>query len=222
MEEILASIRRIIEDSDQVEKVQAAEQPAARAPSRSEDMFSGKPWEAAAERSGEDSPVSSATRDRESASGERRSTQAPQLAVLSPQSAADRADARTSFEISDSSVFDSLEAEMEGIPPFAPANEDWAPSKDMPGPSSAGSVAVATQRPDPGSIISEQAGRQVAAAFEELSEAFAASRRKSFDELAAEMLRPMLQDWLDNNLPTLVERMVREEIERVARGGRAR
>ncbi|RUZ12587.1 DUF2497 domain-containing protein, partial [Mesorhizobium sp. M7A.F.Ca.CA.001.09.1.1] len=27
-----------------------------------------------------------------------------------------------------------------------------------------------------------------------------------------------LQDWLDNNLPTLVERLVREEIERVARG----
>jgi cell pole-organizing protein PopZ len=68
-------------------------------------------------------------------------------------------------------------------------------------------------------IISEQAGRQVAAAFGELSEAFAASRRKSFDEMAEEMLRPMLQDWLDNNLPTLVERLVREEIERVARGG---
>jgi cell pole-organizing protein PopZ len=28
----------------------------------------------------------------------------------------------------------------------------------------------------------------------------------------------MLQDWLDNNLPLLVERLVREEIERVARG----
>ncbi|TIO67154.1 MAG: DUF2497 domain-containing protein, partial [Mesorhizobium sp.] len=41
---------------------------------------------------------------------------------------------------------------------------------------------------------------------------------KSFDEMAEEMLRPMLQDWLDNNLPTLVERLVREEIERVARG----
>lgn len=68
-------------------------------------------------------------------------------------------------------------------------------------------------------IISERTGRQVAAAFGELSEAFAASRRRSFDEIAEEMLRPMLQDWLDNNLPTLVERLVREEIERVARGG---
>lgn len=67
-------------------------------------------------------------------------------------------------------------------------------------------------------ILSEQAGRQVAAAFGELSDAFAARSRKSFDEMAEEMLRPMLQDWLDNNLPTLVERLVREEIERVARG----
>lgn len=68
-------------------------------------------------------------------------------------------------------------------------------------------------------IISDHAGRQVAAAFEELSDAFAASRKRSFDEIAEEMMRPMLQDWLDNNLPTLVERLVREEIERVARGG---
>ena len=67
-------------------------------------------------------------------------------------------------------------------------------------------------------IMSEEPGRQVAAAFGELSDAFAASRKKSFDEMAEEMMRPMLQDWLDNNLPLLVERLVREEIERVARG----
>ncbi|BCM20119.1 PopZ family protein [Mesorhizobium sp. J8] len=67
-------------------------------------------------------------------------------------------------------------------------------------------------------IVSEHTGRQVAAAFGELSDAFASRGKKSFDEMAEEMLRPMLQDWLDNNLPTLVERLVREEIERVARG----
>jgi cell pole-organizing protein PopZ len=67
-------------------------------------------------------------------------------------------------------------------------------------------------------ILSEQAGRKVAAAFGELSEAFSSNRRRSFEEIAEEMMRPMLQDWLDNNLPVLVERLVREEIERVARG----
>lgn len=68
-------------------------------------------------------------------------------------------------------------------------------------------------------LVSEKTSRQVAASFGELSDAFAARSKKSLDEMAEEMLRPMLQDWLDNNLPTLVERLVREEIERVARGG---
>ena len=68
------------------------------------------------------------------------------------------------------------------------------------------------------SLISDQAGKQVAAAFGELSDAFAARSKKSLDDMAEDMLRPMLQDWLDNNLPLLVERLVREEIERVARG----
>ena len=72
--------------------------------------------------------------------------------------------------------------------------------------------------PGRGSIISEQAEKQVAAAFGELSDVFAANRRKSFDEMAERMLRPMLQEWLDDNLPGLVEKLVREEIERVARG----
>jgi hypothetical protein len=34
------------------------------------------------------------------------------------------------------------------------------------------------------------------------------------------MMRPMLREWLEENLPGLVERIVRAEIERVARGGR--
>ncbi len=36
--------------------------------------------------------------------------------------------------------------------------------------------------------------------------------------LTREMLRPMLQTWLDDNLPDIVERLVSAEIERVARG----
>jgi hypothetical protein len=32
------------------------------------------------------------------------------------------------------------------------------------------------------------------------------------------MLRPMLKQWLDENLPAIVERLVRAEIQRVARG----
>lgn len=69
-------------------------------------------------------------------------------------------------------------------------------------------------------MLSEATERQVSSAFDDLSFAVRNEQRRSFDEIAQEIMRPLLQDWLDNNLPTLVERLVREEIERVARGGR--
>jgi uncharacterized protein len=43
-------------------------------------------------------------------------------------------------------------------------------------------------------------------------------RPVTLDELVQDMLRPMLREWLDDNLPQLVERLVREEIQRVSRG----
>ena len=68
-------------------------------------------------------------------------------------------------------------------------------------------------------LLSEATGEQVARSFDELAAALGAERR-SLDDIAQDMLRPMLQEWLDDNLPTLVEKLVREEIERVARGPR--
>lgn len=70
------------------------------------------------------------------------------------------------------------------------------------------------------SLVSPAVSAQVSGSFGVLAEAVQAEPRRSFDEIAEEMLRPMLQEWLDDNLPTLVERLVREEIERVARGPR--
>lgn len=67
-------------------------------------------------------------------------------------------------------------------------------------------------------IISAEAERQVAKSFEHLQVALHEERGTSLAALTEEMVRPMLQDWLDNNLPTMVERLVREEIERVSRG----
>ena len=73
---------------------------------------------------------------------------------------------------------------------------------------------------DLAALISPAVGERVAQSFGALAEAIDAGPRRSFDEIAEDMLRPMLQEWLDDNLPTLVERLVREEIERVARGPR--
>ncbi len=69
-------------------------------------------------------------------------------------------------------------------------------------------------------LVSAATVEQVSRSFSELAAAFDGTGRRSLDEVAEEMLRPMLKDWLDDNLPTLVERLVREEIERVARGPR--
>ena len=43
---------------------------------------------------------------------------------------------------------------------------------------------------------------------------------RTLEDLVQDMLRPMLKSWLDENLPGMVERLVRAEIERVTRGGR--
>ncbi|GEO84868.1 MULTISPECIES: PopZ family protein [Alphaproteobacteria] len=69
-------------------------------------------------------------------------------------------------------------------------------------------------------LVSAETVEQVSRSFGELAAAIDGQQRRSLDEMAEEMLRPMLQEWLDDNLPTLVERLVREEIERVARGPR--
>lgn len=67
-------------------------------------------------------------------------------------------------------------------------------------------------------LVSQSPERRVAAAFDDLNSAFIKSKQMPMEGVAEAMLRPMMQDWLDNNLPNLVERLVREEIARIARG----
>lgn len=113
---------------------------------------------------------------------------------------------------------------------FTPVNdrvEPVAEKIETPVPSSEPvqvAVAVAIEDSPVGreiaALVSPAVGERVAQSFGALADAVDAGQRRSFDEIAEDMLRPMLQEWLDDNLPTLVERLVREEIERVARGPR--
>jgi len=248
MEEILASIRRIIEDSDAARRQTESDAPAVAAPqpARPEpaaerpkasvidvDAFraelrgklepEAKPAPIAAPAAQETpKPKTLAEVQAEIMRGTRRqdapaAAAAPvekPVAPLVQREAAPVVDQPRPARI-DSDIGFERPAPVVAPPPVA-AERDFAraepPAILQPEP------AGAADSPKP-AIISARAGRQVAAAFGELSEAFAESRKKSFDEMAEQMLRPMLQDWLDNNLPTLVERLVREEIERVARGG---
>ena len=43
---------------------------------------------------------------------------------------------------------------------------------------------------------------------------------RSIEDMTQDLLKGMLRSWLDAHLPSLVEKLVREEIERVARRGR--
>ena len=61
-------------------------------------------------------------------------------------------------------------------------------------------------------LVSDAASNAVAASFARLA---SITRGEELDDLVRETLRPMLQAWLDENLPALVERLVKAEIARV-------
>jgi uncharacterized protein len=67
-------------------------------------------------------------------------------------------------------------------------------------------------------LISKEAGAAVDSAFNTLAQTVLVQNARTLEDLVREMLRPMLKVWLDDNLPAMVERLVRAEIERVSRG----
>lgn len=96
-------------------------------------------------------------------------------------------------------------------PPVAPKFVEPAPAE--PEPERAPALAD-----HDASLLSPQAGERIGASFEALAETVLARDSALVEKLARDMLRPMLKSWLDDNLPGIVERLVRAEIERVARG----
>lgn len=87
-------------------------------------------------------------------------------------------------------------------PPYAPVDFDSPP--------------VPPQQP----ILAQSTVSAVESAFNSLAHTVLSSNARTLEDLVKEMLRPMLKSWLDDNLPGLVERIVKAEIERVSRGGR--
>jgi len=67
-------------------------------------------------------------------------------------------------------------------------------------------------------LISSEVSRSVETSFSALSETLKAQAGRDLEAMTEQMLRPMLAEWLDDNLPSMVERLVRAEIERIARG----
>ena len=73
-------------------------------------------------------------------------------------------------------------------------------------------------RSRPPQILSHSTVSAVESAFNTLAHTVLSNNARTLEDLVKEMLRPMLKSWLDDNLPGLVERIVKAEIERVSRG----
>ena len=72
--------------------------------------------------------------------------------------------------------------------------------------------------PEPDALVSPATDASVSGAFNLLAHTVLTQNARTLEDLVKEMLRPMLKSWLDDNLPAVVERLVRAEIERVSRG----
>jgi cell pole-organizing protein PopZ len=70
-----------------------------------------------------------------------------------------------------------------------------------------------------GNLVGERASTAAASAFGALSAAITMPRGdRTLEDVVRELLRPLLQQWLDDNLPNIVQQAVEAEVERIARG----
>jgi hypothetical protein len=134
---------------------------------------------------------------------------------------------------SKSSPGSSKEADARPMPPMPKAEPLAVPREPkvaVAAPDERPEVAAAPSAPTSGAIspiapdrklLSPATDASVASSFNALATTMFIQNSAKLDQTVREMLRPMLQRWLDDNLPVMVEQLVRAEIERVARGGRS-
>jgi hypothetical protein len=245
MEEILASIRRIIADDEA--KPPTAEKPASPA------AAPAKPEKPAAAAPAVKPPVMSdippsAIPAAQSAAAKVAAPPvkaAPPLAAAAPAPAASNSqddidamlagldEATTPEEVRpplpDGDVFE-LTDEMAVPEPPQPSFHKIDPENDLEFAETAASRAAHRQpafepppfespaAPPPQQMLSRSTVSAVESAFNTLANTVLSNNARTLEDLVKEMLRPMLKSWLDDNLPGLVERIVKAEIERVSRG----
>lgn len=238
MEEILASIRRIISDDDQktaapapaspkfavvdngrpeapppasVITVPASEMPRAAAAPR--------PPQPEAPRATEAPVLASAAPPVRPPEPPRPETRAP--VAESPPPLADHepeilelseADAALPDDELDASDIAFVEPPRAAEPPPPPRPRPTAPPQQA--------APMSGESPFERGLLSQRTDEAVNTAFNQLAATFLTNQARTLEDIVKEMMRPMLKSWLDDNLPPLVERLVREEIERVSRGRR--
>jgi cell pole-organizing protein PopZ len=170
MEEILASIRRIISEDE--------------APAPAEAETAAAPVEALAE----PEPVAAAPEPQAAAEDDVLDLTEPLVASAEES-------------IGDLEVFTPPPAKAE-VPPMPAAAPAPAPAR------------VADEEP----LVSRQAAAAASSAFGQLASRVAMPpATQTLDDVVRELLRPLLKDWLDQNLAAIVQAKVEEEVERLAR-----
>jgi uncharacterized protein len=237
MEEILASIRRIIADDEA--KPAVAEKPPGPAAAKPEKPAAAAP---AAKPVMNDIPPSAIPAAQAAAAKVAVPPLKPAPPPVTPPASAPKPAASNSQDDIDAllSGLDEATSPSEVRPPL-PDGDVFELTDEMalPQPSSnkveskddpefAETAAKAGHRqpppletpaaPQPQQILSHSTVSAVESAFNTLANTVLSNNARTLEDLVKEMLRPMLKSWLDDNLPGLVERIVKAEIERVSRG----
>ncbi len=187
MEEILASIRRIISDDNEEEKPEEAEAEAAPEPEPEPEVVP----EPEPEPEPEEEEVLELTED----------------------------DLEDASQDDIDNMFDSVEPEAEIV--LEEDNEDVPEAEPV---DSNESEILPIDDVDPAeddeALVSEEISEDIVGQFDALSALLTTGYQGSgntLEDLVRELLRPMLKQWLEINLPPLAERMVAKEIARLAR-----
>jgi uncharacterized protein len=233
MEEILASIRRIISEEDEDERPDG------------ETAENAGPEEVPAEAATDDEP---ATADAEPAPDEEAS-EADIEALMADSGPAPESDAddvlELTEEVQDDGTVVDLDASRESAEPaegggddadddaedddaelMAVDIEEAAPeTASEPAPDSEPEPAAASAAQEIEGLVSPPIATEATSTFAEFVSAVEQGRiasssgigGRTVEEVVKEVIRPLVKDWLDANLPALVERLVSREIDRMSR-----
>jgi uncharacterized protein len=191
MEEILASIRRIIADDDSNKPAQRAPDPPRAEPQPPPPVFAPPP----------PSPAFAPPPPRVEAE--------PRPMMEQPSPFADQS----------ADILDLTESMAAAPPPPSVASNPPPQFRTIEANSDVGFADAGERGGDEqGRLISNTTSAAVDSAFNTLAQTVLMQNARTLEDLVREMLRPMLKSWLDDNLPGMVERLVRAEIERVSRG----
>ena len=131
-----------------------------------------------------------------------------------PAAGAEDGDPATADDQVELAALDEATDHEPGATPSEPFKQEDQPAVE---------TKSATIRPE---LVSATAASAASGAFAKLTEAFqqtppeesvADGSGRTVEQFIEDMVRPLLKQWLDDNLPPIVERLVQKEIQKIAR-----